>query len=427
MVRESPEYWTSADECEHSNAVLEWWAIESFFETLENNKKWSLKAVFTEWANKSNIGSKLNFVLLDVEKNKHFVYYRKRNKKLSSQKNKLNITFGKNYFRGHYPKYGFHVIDDKNDINTFLEYTSTSYPYWVAKNITDGYLPMGLGFFKYGFIPKNKINGKIKIKNKQYSLKGVGYFEHVWGDFFYDNPLSTISSIKKSIPIYFKLGGWWLKNHRIKIPNNIKFATENNPFGYDWAWAILDNGWSIFYGNVLFWLMKGPVAGTLIVTKDGKKYKEYGNVSFQYKQTAYSKNYDFYYPTEIIISAEDKNEKLNLKFTMTKEVNEYISRFSEGKYWIALVICEALGKVEGRYLDEGKEKKLKGIAKIEPQRQVSILGHNSLEIDFKKPPNGVGFDCKLDSNFLKKNLSAKLQLAPYPSVKFNVNRKSKKE
>lgn len=81
------KYWTVADESEHSNSVLECWAIESFFESLEDNKKGSLKVVFTECENKKDIGSKLNFVLLDVEKNRHFINYQKRDKKLSTKKN----------------------------------------------------------------------------------------------------------------------------------------------------------------------------------------------------------------------------------------------------------------------------------------------------------------------------------------------------
>ncbi|MEF8848930.1 MAG: hypothetical protein V5A68_07335 [Candidatus Thermoplasmatota archaeon] len=72
MIGESQKYWTAADKSEHSNSVLEYWAIESFFESLEDNKKWSL-----------------NFVLLDVEKNRHFINYQKRNKKLSTKK-KIN-------------------------------------------------------------------------------------------------------------------------------------------------------------------------------------------------------------------------------------------------------------------------------------------------------------------------------------------------
>lgn len=119
----------------------------------------------------------------------------------------------------------------------------------------------------------------------------------------------------------------------------------------------------------------------------------------------------------------NKKEKLILKFTMTKEVNEYISKFKGKKYWLAMVICEAFGNVKGKYTKGNTEIILNGNAKIEPQRQVSILGHNSLTIDFKKPPKGVGLSCEIDSNFLNKKISAKLQFAPRPFIKFKINKK----
>ena len=200
------------------------------------------------------------------------------------------------------------------------------------------------------------------------------------------------------------------------------FSTENNPFGYDWAWALLDNGWTFYYGNIMFWIMKGPAAGTLILTKDGKKYEEFSNIYFQYNKTQQSKDYDFYYPTDFEITAKRGKEKLHLRFSSINGTREYITRFKGGRYWIGFAICESPGFVEGFYSDGEKKIELSGICKIEPQRQISVTGHNSLKIDILKPPEGVGISLDLNSHYLRKKIFSQIQLLPYPKLKFKLTK-----
>ena len=170
------------------------------------------------------------------------------------------------------------------------------------------------------------------------------------------------------------------------------------------------------------WIMKGPAAGTLIFSKDGENYKEFGDITFRYLKTQPSKNFDFIYPTEYELKAKRGKETLYLKFKMTNEAREYFSKFLKGGYFIGFIISEAPGIVEGYYSDGNKKTKLKGIAKIEPQRQVTLTGHNTLKIDFIKPPKGVGISLDLDSHYLSKRLSCDLQLAPRPKIKMKLNK-----
>ena len=416
--------WTSDDEKEHFPCIMEWWAAEAFFKSVENNKRWSLKVAFTEWfENPKKIGSISNMTLFDQDKNKHFICYsRDDSARLKSAKDGFDVSYGDSSMNGAFPHYEMHFRDPKNDIEVDFKYRAESYPFWIAQDITNGWLPIGFGLYRYGFIPKNQLSGTMRIQGETFNIKGQGYFEHVWGNFLYDTPLSNVSRLRKTIPLYLKFLFWWMENHRIKIPESIEFCTENNPFGYDWTWALFDNGWTVFYGNILFWLMNGPAMGTLILSKDGKEYKEFCDITFQYNKTQHSKNYDFYYPTEFELTARDGDEKLYLKFKMTTEAREYVSRFTKGKYWLGLVICEAPGIVEGYYSDGGETVKLSGVSKIEPQRQVSVIRHNSLKINFLKPPKGVGVSIDLDSHYLKKRMFVKIQLAPSPKIKCNFKR-----
>jgi hypothetical protein len=423
MNNEDTNPWAPEDEREHFPSVMEWWCAITFFRTIEDNKKWSFKGSFTEWFEKPEKGSILSTTLFDQDTGKYLVYgSRNGTDKLEAAKDRFYVKYDDSFMGGLYPNYEMYFNDKENKIKFNINYKAEALPHWIAQDVTGGWLPLGLGFYRYGFIPKCKVSGTMVMNDKTYHIEGKGYFEHVWGSIRYYNSLENLSELKKSLSIYSKLIGWWIHNHKIRIPKSIKFSTENNPLGYDWAWALLDNGWMIFYGNILFWISEGPIAGALILSKDGKTYTEFCNVHFKYNKTQYSKKYDFYYPTELEATATKGKEKLHLKFKMTSESREYLSRFSSGKYWLGFVICEEPGIVDGYYFDGEKEIKLSGICKIEPQRQASIIGHNSLKIDFVKPPEGVGISFDLDSHYFRKKIFTQIQLVPRPKIKIKFKR-----
>ncbi|MFW6149174.1 MAG: hypothetical protein ACOC6D_04890 [Atribacterota bacterium] len=424
MAENNNNLWTPENEREHFPCVMEWWAAISFFKTLEDNKKWSVKGVLNQWCEKSEgTGSLFNFTLFDEATGKHFVYFLKNTeKKLEAAKEGFEVKYNDCYIRGLYPNYEIFFNDKKNNVKLNIKYKAISKPYWVAQEITGGRLPMGTGFLRYGFIPKNELSGTMDINNKIYKIEGKGYFEHVWGDFWYDNPFANLLQLRKTLSIYSKLFFWWIQNHKIKIPDSLIFSTENNPFGYDWAWALLDNGWTLFYGNMLLFMMNGPAAGSLILSKDGKTYTEFGNVNFRYNKVQYSENFDFLYPTELEVTARYKNEKLYLIFKMTTDCREYFAEFTKAKHWLGFIICEAPGKVEGYYFNGREKIPLTGICKIEPQRQLSVIGHNSLKIDFIKPPKGIGVSFELDSHYLKRKINKEIQLVPHPKIKLDLEK-----
>jgi len=421
--KKSANPWRPEDEREHFPSTLEWWCAEAFFKTVEDDKQWSLKTNFTEWNEKSGVGSVYHSTIFDQSSKKIYPYYSRNEKeKLKSADNSFEIQYDDSVIKGLYPSYSIFINDKKNNIQVDAEYKAKSLPHWIAQEVTNGWLPLGLGLYRYGFIPKGDITGKMTINDKTHTIKGEGYIEHVWGDFNYYNPMAQIKEIKKTIGVYTKLIGWWAHNYKPKFPNSLIFSTENNPYGYDWAWALFDNGWTLYYGNFLFWLMKGPVAGTIILSKDGEKYEEIGNARFRYLEMKKGKKYDFKYPSEFEFTAENGKQKLFLKLKMTSDTREYIARFPSGKYWRGFVICEAPGTIEGYYFDGSKKTELKGICKIEPQRQISFLGHNSLRVDFLKPPNGVGVSLDLESHYFNKKIITQLQFAPKPKIKMELKK-----
>jgi len=413
--------WTAEDEKGHVSSTLEWWALIAFFTTQENQKHWSIKATLSEGGpTKKLTDSLVNITLFDEETNRHYVIYKRINgAPLRTRQDAFDVGLNDSFMKGSYPAYNAHFRDQDQDIEIDFTVQAESIPHWVAQDATSGWIPMGLGFFRYGYIPKTKISGTLKIHGELFTLEGTGYFEHVWGNFSFQNPLSSMKYLKKTLFTYIRLIRWWLRNQKPRIPARVMLSTENNPFGYDWTWALLDNGWTIFYGNSLFWMMEGCATGILILSKDGKTYSEFNTIDFRYNTIQTSKNYDFVYPSDLEITASKGNETLHLRFMMTQECREYVSRYPNGRYWLAFVICESPGTTNGYYRHEKEEIPLTGICKVEPQRQVSIIGHNSLRIDILKPPKGVGITIEMNSHYLGKKIVAQLRLVPKPTLRFN--------
>jgi hypothetical protein len=415
--------WTSDDEKEHDSSVLEWWCTEGFLHAPQLGKTWSFKGSFTKWCTiEKRIGSSYDFTLFDYELKKYFsATSRCDGEKLdvSYDADKRIITrFNNAFLTGSYPFYRGCYENQEDHITLELEYHSESLPHWITQDITGGYLPMGFGFYRYGFIPRNRIHGVLSLQDVSIEVQGTGYYEHVWGDFSYKKPLLNLSFMKKSLSIYQKLMAWWISNHRPHIPNSIKFLSENNPLGYDWMWAVLDNGWSLFLGNILFWVSEGPIFGTLILTKDGKQYQEFCNVSFKYGKLAKSKHFDFVYPTCMEITAKGGDERLTLHCEMILPCREFVTPLDQRK-WLAFVICEAPGTIAGVYRNKEQKIALKGTCKMEPQRQISIYGHNALSIDVIKPPKGVGLIVELESHYLNKKIRSMCCFNPFPKIRFS--------
>lgn len=405
----------------HSNEIIEWWYALGFLKSVNDNKKWCFKVSLKE--NRKLDGMIYVTTLFDQNEDRlyhfeKFISYKKV-KKDNPINNGFRLSIYDSYIYGNYPDYNVRFKELKNKIEADLKYNAKVKPFWIAQNITSGWLPAGLSFFRYGYIPKCDIAGKLKINEKIYEVNGQGYMEHVYGNLIYGKPVAGLSELKKTISIYAKLITWWMQNQVVRFPKSIAFTTENSPMGYDWSWAVFSNGWSIFYGNFLSWMMEGPATGILYLTMDEKTRIRFSNISHRYIQTKYAKEFDCVYPTEYEITASEGKKKMFLHFKMTSESHGGIIKFPNNKYWQGYILLEAPGIVEGYYSDGDKKIELKGIAKIEPQRQVSIFGHNSLKLNFLLPPKGLGITFDIDSHFLRKKLKGNIQLIPHLKLKFN--------
>lgn len=413
--------WTSEDERQHPRSIHEWWCLEAFLHTEAEGRQWSVRAYLWEsHENPRQTESVFIITLLDVRTGKHATYTSRTSQGLTSKDDAFSVYYDDSGISGTFPQYSMFFHDKEHDIRLHLQYHAETIPHWVAQDVTDGWLPMGLGLFRYGFIPNGSISGTLTSNGESLQVNGHGYIEHVYGEYTYSHLGQRHIDIRKSISTYGHLIGWWLSNYKIRLPTSLMLATENNPMGNDWTWALLDNGWTIFYGNLLFWLMNGPAMGILILSKDGEHYTEFGNIHFRYTKTKYEATYGFLYPTELELNATQGNETLHLLCDMNPTRKEAFDVFSQDARYVNLVVCENPGVIQGYYQHDDETIPLSGVCKIELQRQITPLGHNSLNVQFRFPPSGFGVDLAFESHLLKKTLDAHIHFAPRPRMKFSI-------
>ena len=414
-------------EKERFPCTKEWWCIEGFFTTVKDNKKWSFRAeVYQAMTRSKVVGSIYSMTVFDLTNDKTYKCISENySSKLESAKDRFHVKYDESYMEGSFPTYHMYFKDLKNNLDLDIECNAESSPYWIAQQVTDGWIPWGLGYYRYGFIPKNGIKGTIKIGNEVFSIKGEGYLEHIFGDFSFLHLKAPKVSIRKIISIYAKLFDWWIRSQKIKIPKSIVLSTGNSPVGYDWLWSVLDNGWSLFYGNLVFWMTGGPTTGVLILSKDGKKYTEFGNMHFKYITMKYVPEYDFYYPTELEITSEKGNEKLYLHFKNTSKGFEDIAEVTDSEKILGYVISQVPGTVEGYYSDGVEKISISGNSKMESHRLLKVFGHNSLRFDFKLSKNCFGIMSSFDSHYFGKKMDINLQFLPKPKLKIKYDRINK--
>jgi hypothetical protein len=414
-------------EQERFPCAKEWWCVEGFFTAVEGGKQWSFKADFYQAIIKRRFqASYSSLTIFDLTDRKKYYYYAENDfAKLVTKQNPFNVQFDSSYISKPDAGYELNFVDKTHNISLKLDVHAASTPYWVAKQMTDGWLPWGFGYYRYGFIPKNTIEGTLYFQNKKYVITGKGYLEHAWGDFSYLTSPSTRRSLTKIVSVYAKLIGWWVHNHEFTIPKSLALSTDNRPPGYDWFWAILDNGWSLFYGNVVFWITEGPATGTLIVSKDGEHYDEFSDIHFKYNQMKYVEKYDFYYPTDLELIARKGHETLTLHIANATESTENVFELENGGRYLGLLISQVPSTINGYYTTSEEKIALTGDAKLESNRLLTIYGHTSVKfkITFTEKQRAIA-SC-FHSHYFGKNLKIDVQFLPRPRLKIKYTRLKK--
>lgn len=403
-----PPVWAE-NEGDHYPCGREWWNIDAFFQSAGTN--WSITASFEYELETPACNMFLTLFNLDNETHYSLGSYGDDIGTLLHKKGSVDLRYGASWMQGRYPEYVVHFERDVFTIH--MQFKAVTPPKFVADNISSGILPMGLGYYIYGFIPFCTVEGTFSVNGRISALSGKGYYEHVWGNWTYGSPLQNSMDIRKVSSAYVRLASWWLSHRRSFIPSSVALSSENNMFGYDWMWASFTNNWSLFYGNIMFWMTKGPVFGILyLITPEGE-YITFCNIRHKYGKMEYVEAYDVYYPSEIFITAREESKKLVLHFSMNNVVHTYLDHNLSSPYWKVIALWESPGIVTGYYSDDEHYVTLEGLCEIEPERQISILGHGRLNLYVPHPYNGLGVEAEITSHLLGVRIELDLYLLPF--------------
>ena len=374
--------------------MREWWDIDAFF---NDGKNYSVTSSFEY--EKETPAANLFFTIFDHDENKFYDLgaYNESIDKLVINGNKISLE--NCWIKIGYPFYEAYF--ERKNVTLYIKLQALS-PLQkivgdVAKNI-----PFGFGYYNYTFTSKCVVSGWIEINGIKKNFTGIGYYEHVYGNWSYNKPLKFFS--KDSIKDYFSLYKWWRKGMKIDFKNITIWS--NNPFGYDWTWGFFKNGYTIFFGNIPFWIKNIPFG--IIYIYNGKNYMEYKVTKYEYLNGEYLNG--SFFPRKFKVYAIG-NGSLVLTFQMTLHPHIYEDKL-HSKFWKNLILYECPGKIYGWVNTSGNNIKLDGKGEIEIERQNSIFDYYAMEMAFKYPyPLGIEF--YFLSYLLKISILMQLYLIPF--------------
>jgi len=152
----------------------------------------------------------------------------------------VDVKYGDSWAEGRAPSWHVHAtnneIDNEHDIVIDLEYFAPSDPIWTVGD--KAFVKSNSNIANYAFLGC-KVNGSIKIDDREYKVEGTGVHEHSWS------------------------------------PN---IVTRGSIGGWDWFHMSLSNGWGIYlvnyYPSPQFISTKtskiNPFSTLFITTDDGK-------------------------------------------------------------------------------------------------------------------------------------------------------------
>jgi len=417
---------TPEDQGDHFPCGCEWWTFEINL-ILENGAHWEILITYQYSTNASNRSELTSFCLLlycfNRDNGKMLDFSMADNKGRSNKtipfffkKNVIDLQYKNCTMNGLYPNFTTYIQNDEKSFIVNLSLNATSLPHWVAQDASNGYFPWGLGWARYGFIPRLNASGTVHIEGATSNATGVGYFEHAWGNFTYGTSKKTLANLKEFIKSLKKTLPFvkWCFSERSQNTQQPWSHSTDNFFGYEWIWATFDNGWSLHCGIFhLFEGMDGPVFGELSLTRDGETYWDSADLSIQYDRMQYLPEADARLPLDIEITAMKGSTTLHLILNTTTECYPGCCVYPRSMYSCGQGGLQSAGIMEGYWKDTDQNLSLHGNCSLASVREYLTIKYNSLVIAPLPPPQR-GFSADLISDRFGFELYVERQVLPYP-------------
>ncbi len=225
------------DESPHRYSRREWWYFNVFFNDPKSDlKNWSMIVAFNKMARldiRFQSRDSLFMMLYDSDEYHKFSSLGKKRGTFKSIGPGVNLVFENSWAKGQYPNWFLHAENPEMDFIAELEFDADFLPVWVEGRSSN--LPFS-GFLAGNYyIPRCKVEGEIIWEGKTYSVRGVGYHDHVW---------------ENNIP---------------------RFISK----GWDWFNLHFENGWEMYISKFNLRSIRDNYAGAIIISPNNRDMVEF--------------------------------------------------------------------------------------------------------------------------------------------------------
>lgn len=314
-----------ADEGTHRLARREWWYFNVIFDDPNSElKNWSIIISFNKMASKDiRFLQRDNlFVLLYDEKETSYDFsiINKPRGTLQMGGPGVDIQFENNWALGQYPSWQIHTFNAEKGFTVDLNFTADFMPVWVIGRSSN------LLFEKYFggdyYIPRCIVNGTIQWQNKEYTVSGIGYHDHIWET----------------------------------------FAPRVITNGWEWFSIHFDNGWEMYLSKFNFRTLKDRYAAAIIISPNNRNLVEYDKYTFIYTETAQAQEIpSIVYPKKCHLEADRDGIVLKLDIEI---YNTYELAWKESR----TAMFEGPCRVKGTMSWSGNTVELNGLGMSEITR-----------------------------------------------------------
>lgn len=335
------------DEGVHANnffKLREWWYYNVLFNDPSSDlKKWSITICFISYPAVDSF----KIVLHDDKRKSYGNTYIHPKGTLKIKKDAVNVKYRDSRATGMYPEWdviGENIGLGGEEIYADLKFKAKSLPMWLIKNTGYNLSSSPVGYY---CVMKCDAKGKIKFQNKEYNVKGLGYYDHTWS------------------PIFVSTG----KKKQDKIVKKKGFMDSEV---WDWFCIHLTNGWDIFVGKINTSTnssISKIIPGSLAITPDGKHLLEclFFNIEdIEYEKTSVE---SIKIPKKLKISCKKlrTSKHFPIKGPITLELNYETENITEMLFTDRVIWgqWESTGRIYGEIKGRNTSVKLNGWAVME--------------------------------------------------------------
>jgi len=266
---------TVEDESVHRFSRREWWYFNVFFDKESDLANWSMIVSFNKMApNDIRYLDRDNFffVLYDPD-GTCYSYGSLDNPRgvFQAQKPGVDLTFGNSWAKGQYPEWTLHAEDPNGELIADLVFKADFMPVWVEGRSSN----LLIGGYVAGdyYIPRCNVTGSLTWKNQEYTIKGLGYHDHVW---------------ETNIPRFITNGWEWFNFH-------------------------FDNGWEMYVSKFNLRRIRDIYAGAIVISPNNRNLVEFNKFDLEKIELISATDFPrIQYPIQYRLHAERDGMILNL-------------------------------------------------------------------------------------------------------------------